>query len=82
MDTLLTLEAMDIDGFVVRAKRSGAPREWKQYIKVPIINSGDGTNQHPTQALLDLTTMYEHFQRVNPDVTIVGDIAHSRVVTH
>ena len=79
IDTLLTLEAMDIDGFVVRVRRNGAPREWKQYIKVPIINGGDGTNQHPTQALLDLTTMYEHFQRLDLTVTIIGDIVHSRV---
>ncbi|NOZ92643.1 aspartate carbamoyltransferase catalytic subunit [bacterium 3DAC] len=79
IDTLLTLEAMDIDAFVVRVRRNGAPMEWKNYVKVPIINGGDGTNQHPTQALLDLTTMYEHFGRLDLKVAIVGDILHSRV---
>ncbi len=79
IDTLLTLEAMDIDGFIVRVRRNGAPSEWKKFIKVPIINGGDGTNQHPTQALLDLTTMYEHFGRLDLKVAIVGDILHSRV---
>ena len=79
IDTLLTLEAMDIDAFVVRVRRNGAPIEWKNYVRVPIINGGDGTNQHPTQALLDLTTMYEHFGRLNLKVAIVGDILHSRV---
>ena len=79
IDTLLTLQAMDIDAFVVRVRRNGAPSEWKEHIKVPIINGGDGTNQHPTQALLDMTTMYEHFGRLDLKVAIVGDIIHSRV---
>ena len=79
LDTLLTLEAMDVDGFVIRVRKNGLPMYFAKYLSVPVINGGDGNNQHPTQAILDLTTMYEHFGRLDLKVAIVGDIVHSRV---
>jgi len=79
LDTLLTLEAMDVDGFVIRVRKNGLPMYFAKHLSVPVINGGDGNNQHPTQAILDLTTMYEHFGRLDLKVAIVGDIVHSRV---
>jgi len=79
LDTLLTLEAMDVDGFVIRVRKSGLPMYFAKHLSVPVINGGDGNNQHPTQAILDLTTMYEHFGRLDLKLAIVGDIVHSRV---
>ncbi len=79
IDTLLTIEAMDVDAIVVRTRKVGAPALWASHLSIPVVNGGDGTNEHPTQALLDLTTMYEHFGRLDLNVAIVGDILHSRV---
>jgi len=71
LDTLLTIEAMDVDAIVIRT--------FSKHLQIPVINAGDGTNEHPTQALLDITTMYEHYGKFNLSVAIVGDINHSRV---
>ena len=80
-DTMLTLDAMGIDAFVIRHGFSGAAHLAAQYVpNKPVINAGDGTHEHPTQGLLDLLTIREVKGRVaGLTVAIVGDIAHSRV---
>lgn len=79
LDTILTLNMIDFDCLVVRIRRNGAPKEFSKYVKMPVVNAGDGTNEHPTQALLDAMTMVEHFNTLKLKVAIVGDIVHSRV---
>ncbi len=80
-DTMLTLDAMGIDAFVIRHSFSGAAQLAAQYVPTkPVINAGDGTHEHPTQGLLDLLTLREVKGRIEGlTVAIVGDIAHSRV---
>ncbi len=79
-DTAWTLEAMGADAVVVRHGASGAPHRLAGWIKGSVINAGDGTHEHPTQALLDAYTMRERLGRLDGlRVTIVGDIIHSRV---
>ena len=79
-DTVKTLESMGIHGGVVRIKAVGVMQELAERIKVPLINAGDGNNEHPTQAMLDLYTMRKHFGAVaGLTVSIIGDIRHSRV---
>jgi len=79
-DTVRTLESMGIDAGVIRLKPIGVLEELAQKIKIPLINAGDGNNEHPTQALLDLYTMKKHFGEVaGLTVSIIGDIQHSRV---
>ena len=79
-DTLLTLEAMGIDMFVIRHGAGGAAHFASQIVKSHVINAGDGLHEHPTQGLLDMLTILEN--KGNFDglkVLIVGDIMHSRV---
>jgi len=79
-DTVRTVESMGIDAAVIRLKPIGLLAEMANKIKVPLINAGDGNNEHPTQALLDLYTMRKHFGHLKGlTVSIVGDIQHSRV---
>lgn len=79
-DTVRTLESMGIDAGVIRLKPIGVLAELAQKIQVPLINAGDGNNEHPTQALLDLYTMRQHFGDLRGlTVSIIGDIRHSRV---
>jgi len=79
-DTVKTLESMGIHGGVVRIKAVGVMQELAERIRVPLINAGDGNNEHPTQALLDLYTMRKQFGDIaGLTVSIVGDIRHSRV---
>ncbi|GIG59024.1 aspartate carbamoyltransferase [Longispora fulva] len=79
-DTALTLQAMGIDGVVVRHPASGAPTTLSQWVDGSIINAGDGTHEHPTQALLDAYTMRSRLGQLKGlRVTIVGDVLHSRV---
>ena len=85
-DTALTLEAMGADAVVVRHGSSGAPHRLASagWIGGSVINAGDGTHEHPTQALLDAFTLREHLAHGVGDlagkrVTIVGDVLHSRV---
>lgn len=81
-DTLLNLEAMASDMFVVRHAQSGAPHFIAQSVTpgVAIINAGDGRHAHPTQAMLDMLTIRQHKARFEGlVVAIVGDILHSRV---
>ena len=79
-DTALTLEAMGADAVVIRHSWSGAPVNLARIIRGAVVNAGDGTHEHPTQALLDAFTMRQRLGRVEGlKVTIVGDILHSRV---
>jgi len=80
LDTLLNIDAMKADAFVIRHWASGAPHFLARYTKAAVINAGDGTHEHPTQALLDILTMQDRFGSIEGlDVLIVGDILHSRV---
>src|SRR5436190_5622354 len=79
-DTALTLQAMGADAVVIRHSASGAPHRLAQWIEGTVINAGDGTHEHPTQALLDAYTMRSRHGRVEGlKVVIVGDVLHSRV---
>ena len=80
LDTARTLEAMSPDMIVIRHSSSGAPHQLARICRASIINAGDGTNEHPTQALLDAFTMLERKGRLKGlKVAIVGDLLHSRV---
>ncbi|HET6386926.1 MAG TPA: aspartate carbamoyltransferase catalytic subunit [Armatimonadota bacterium] len=80
MDTVLTLRSMTMDALIIRHSQTGAPALAAQFAGCPVINAGDGFNEHPTQGLLDLLTIRQRFGRVQGlTVTIVGDIQHSRV---
>jgi aspartate carbamoyltransferase catalytic subunit len=79
-DTAWTLEAMGVDAIVVRHSSSGAPHQLARWVRASVINAGDGAHEHPTQALLDLYSIREHFKDIDGlRVAIVGDIVHSRV---
>jgi aspartate carbamoyltransferase catalytic subunit len=85
-DTALTLQAMGADGVVIRHSASGAPHRLATsgWISAAVVNAGDGTHEHPTQALLDAYTIRQHLASGTGDlaglrVTIVGDVLHSRV---
>ncbi len=79
-DTVLNLEAMNIDALIVRHSASGAPHFISTFCRSHIINAGDGTHEHPTQALLDAFTIRQEKKRLRGlKVVIVGDIIHSRV---
>lgn len=85
LDTAQTLEAMSPDVLVIRHSESGAAHFLAKRLKsTAVINAGDGLHEHPTQALLDLLTMKQHFERIGRSleglrVAIVGDVRHSRV---
>jgi aspartate carbamoyltransferase catalytic subunit len=80
IDTARNLEAMNPDVIVIRHSAAGAPHMLARLIKQSIINAGDGSHEHPTQALLDMMTIKEKKGRIaGLTVAIVGDIAHSRV---
>lgn len=80
MDTALNVQALGADFMVIRHPSSGVPHLLSGNIKASVINAGDGTNEHPTQALLDAFTMMEKKGRIEGlRVAIVGDILHSRV---
>jgi len=79
-DTALTIEALGADFVVVRHSSAGVPHFLSRILKASVINAGDGANEHPTQALLDLFTIKAHKKRIKGLlVVIIGDIAHSRV---
>ena len=79
-DTALTLNAMRPDCIVVRHRENGAPQRMAELVDCPIVNAGDGTNEHPTQALLDALTLQIRLGRIEGlKVAICGDIRHSRV---
>ena len=80
LDTARVLRQVGADAIVVRHKGVGAPRQLAQTLGIPIISAGDGTNEHPTQALLDLVTLRDHFNTFTGlRVGVVGDVRHSRV---
>lgn len=80
IDTARNLEAMNPDIIIIRHGSSGAPGLLTRHVGASIINAGDGTHEHPSQALLDLMTVREHKGSIEGlKVAIVGDIAHSRV---
>ena len=79
-DTAQNIEAMQIDMVVIRHKSAGAAHFLTQCVDSVVINAGDGAHEHPTQALLDLLTMSDHFPSFEGlSVSIVGDVTHSRV---
>jgi aspartate carbamoyltransferase catalytic subunit len=79
-DTALTLEAMGADAVVIRHQASGAPHRLAGWVRGSVVNAGDGTHEHPTQALLDAFTMRRRLGRLDGlRVAIVGDVLHSRV---
>ncbi len=80
IDTAKNLEAMNADVIVIRHSASGAPNLLAKYLKASVVNAGDGTHAHPTQALLDMMTVREKKGRLKGlKIAIIGDIAHSRV---
>jgi len=80
VDTLNTLGAMRPDAIIMRHAASGAPHFLQLHLEIPIINAGDGTHEHPTQALLDARTILDRGKSLEGlRVAIIGDIAHSRV---
>jgi|TARA_B110000046_G_scaffold41265_1_gene45702 aspartate carbamoyltransferase catalytic subunit len=79
-DTAQNIEAMKIDAVVMRHPTPGAPKHLTDFIDSIIINAGDGTHEHPTQAILDMMSLHEKFGRLKGlKVAIIGDILHSRV---
>lgn len=79
-DTALTIQALGADFVVIRHSSAGVPHFLSKILDISVINAGDGTNEHPTQALLDLFTMKSHKKKIKGlTVAIIGDIAHSRV---
>ena len=79
-DTAQNIEAMKIDAVVMRHPSPGAPYQLKKFINAQIINAGDGTHEHPTQAILDMMSIKEKFGKIKDlNVAIIGDIYHSRV---
>lgn len=80
LDTARNLEAMAPDCIVIRHSMAGAPEHLARMCNAPIVNAGDGSHEHPTQALLDALTIREHKGRIEGlKVAILGDILHSRV---
>jgi aspartate carbamoyltransferase catalytic subunit len=80
IDTLNTIDAMGVDMWIVRHSFSGAVELMSKFSKCSFLNAGDGQHQHPTQGLLDILTMQQHFGELDgKNICIVGDILHSRV---
>src|SRR5437763_9898183 len=80
LDTAYTLRAVGADVMVVRHPNAGAPHLMASHLDVPVINAGDGMHEHPTQALLDAYTILRHKKKLaGLQITIIGDIYHSRV---
>ena len=80
-DTVANINAMKPDAIIIRHSECGLPESLLGYVNCPIINAGDGRHSHPTQALLDLFTMYEHFEGKveGKRIAIIGDVRNSRV---
>ncbi|MEA3353729.1 MAG: aspartate carbamoyltransferase catalytic subunit [Campylobacterota bacterium] len=82
-DTVANLAAMKPDAIIIRHSDCGLPASLVEHVNCPILNAGDGKNAHPTQALLDMFTIYDHFDSKvkGKNIAIVGDIANSRVAS-
>ncbi|HZM81039.1 MAG TPA: aspartate carbamoyltransferase catalytic subunit, partial [Candidatus Limnocylindrales bacterium] len=79
-DTAWTLQAMGADAVVIRHPASGAPHRLAHWVDGSVLNAGDGTHEHPTQALLDAYTIRQRMGKIDGlRVSIVGDVLHSRV---
>ncbi|TXD37838.1 aspartate carbamoyltransferase catalytic subunit [Lujinxingia vulgaris] len=82
-DTCQTLAAMGVDGLVVRHHDRHLPQVLAERVRIPVINAGNGSGEHPTQGLLDALTLRRHFKTGNQlgglKIAIIGDIVHSRV---
>jgi aspartate carbamoyltransferase catalytic subunit len=79
-DTAFTIQSLGADFVIVRHPSSGVPHLLSNILDMSVVNAGDGANEHPTQALLDLFTILSHKKRIKGlTVAIIGDIAHSRV---
>ena len=79
-DTVQNIASMQIDGAIIRHSHPGAALKLTEYIDGSVINAGDGSHEHPTQAILDMTSLQEKFGRIKGlKIGIIGDIAHSRV---
>ncbi|MGB5792046.1 aspartate carbamoyltransferase catalytic subunit [Poseidonibacter sp.] len=80
-DTVANINAMKPDAIIVRHSDCGLPESLTKFVDCPIVNAGDGKHSHPTQALLDLFTIFEHFdgQTDGKKIAIVGDVRSSRV---
>ena len=79
-NTALTLQAMNADIIIVRHPHAGAPYFLARHLDASVINAGDGSHAHPTQAMLDLFTVFENFGKIEKlKIAIIGDILHSRV---
>ena len=79
-DTVKNIEAMKIDAIVMRHPHSGTPSHLTQFVDAVVVNAGDGMHEHPTQAILDMMSLQEQFQKLKGlKVGIIGDISHSRV---
>ena len=79
-DTVQNIESMKIDAVVMRHPTPGSPLQLTNYIDAVVINAGDGTHEHPTQAILDMMSLHEKFGHLKGlKVAIIGDITHSRV---
>ena len=80
VDTAHNIEALKVNVLVMRHPSSGAPHRLSQHVKASVINAGDGINEHPTQALIDMFTVLEKKGSIKDmKITFVGDILHSRV---
>ena len=80
IDTAMTLNAMSPDILIVRHNMSGVPYLLSEKVNCSVINAGDGSNEHPTQALLDALTILRHKKKISGlEVAIMGDVLHSRV---
>jgi aspartate carbamoyltransferase catalytic subunit len=80
-DTVRTVAAMGVDGFVIRHSASGAAQQVSQWVDAVVVNAGDGMHEHPTQALLDAYSMRQRLGDLEGlHVAIVGDLTHSRVL--
>ena len=79
-DTVQNIESMKIDGAIIRHSHPGSALKLTEYIDGSVINAGDGSHEHPTQAILDMVTLKEKFGKIkNLKIGIVGDILNSRV---
>lgn len=80
LDTAQNILAMGVDAFVVRHRGVGTAHFLARHLPVPVLNAGDGTHEHPTQALLDTYTLYREFGQLSGlTLTLIGDLFHSRV---
>ncbi|WP_019120621.1 aspartate carbamoyltransferase catalytic subunit [Brevibacillus massiliensis] len=81
LDTLRMLETMGVEAAVIRTSENGLLQKLAENVQLHLVNAGDGTNEHPTQCLLDLLTIKQHFGKIaGQTVAIIGDLRHSRVV--